>query len=246
MLRPLLPPGLELDTVGGYGFVAVALVQTEALRPAGCRRRSGRTSFSPAIACSPLSAPPMAGACAACASCAATPTAAAWWPAATCSRTTTTTAATPTRRTTADRARVAVADRRRRRRPRRHGRSRRRRRCRRDRRSPRCARRGDSPAAAVHVRLRAGDRRHRRDRGEPHELAPEPVTIGTSSESRSSTSRIPRVHADARRRLSRLRHRLPLASRRSLSAPAEGEGPLMTQVSSTSFGSTGRSTRERR
>src|SRR5205814_8889982 len=35
LLRPLLPPGLELDTAGGLGFVAVALVQAEALRPAG-------------------------------------------------------------------------------------------------------------------------------------------------------------------------------------------------------------------
>jgi hypothetical protein len=34
VLRPLLPPGLELETVGRFGFVAVALVQTEALRPA--------------------------------------------------------------------------------------------------------------------------------------------------------------------------------------------------------------------
>jgi uncharacterized membrane protein YphA (DoxX/SURF4 family) len=41
VLRPLLPPGLELDTFGGYGFVAVALVQTRSLHPAwlpkGCR-----------------------------------------------------------------------------------------------------------------------------------------------------------------------------------------------------------------
>src|SRR5436190_5910131 len=35
VLRPLLPPGLELDTVGDLGFVAVALVQTERLRPDG-------------------------------------------------------------------------------------------------------------------------------------------------------------------------------------------------------------------
>lgn len=33
VLRPLLPPALELETVGGSGFVAVALVQTESLRP---------------------------------------------------------------------------------------------------------------------------------------------------------------------------------------------------------------------
>jgi len=32
-LQPLLPPGLELETVNGQGFIAVALVQTRALRP---------------------------------------------------------------------------------------------------------------------------------------------------------------------------------------------------------------------
>jgi len=35
VLRPMLPPGLELDAVGDEGFVAVALVQTERLRPDG-------------------------------------------------------------------------------------------------------------------------------------------------------------------------------------------------------------------
>jgi len=34
-LRRLLPPGLELETIGGFGFVAVAIVRTERLRPAG-------------------------------------------------------------------------------------------------------------------------------------------------------------------------------------------------------------------
>jgi len=33
ILRPLLPPGLELDTFKGLGFVAIAMVQTEGLRP---------------------------------------------------------------------------------------------------------------------------------------------------------------------------------------------------------------------
>src|SRR5262245_28172375 len=33
LLRPLLPPGLVLDTYGEYGFIAIALVQTERLRP---------------------------------------------------------------------------------------------------------------------------------------------------------------------------------------------------------------------
>lgn len=35
VLRPLLPPGLELETAGDLGFAAVALVQTERLRPDG-------------------------------------------------------------------------------------------------------------------------------------------------------------------------------------------------------------------
>ena len=38
----MLPPGLELDTYGGYGFVALALVQTRALRPAGVPRALGQ------------------------------------------------------------------------------------------------------------------------------------------------------------------------------------------------------------
>lgn len=33
LLRPLLPPGLTLDTFEGFGFVAVALVETQKLRP---------------------------------------------------------------------------------------------------------------------------------------------------------------------------------------------------------------------
>jgi hypothetical protein len=33
VLTPLLPPGLRLDTYGSYGFLAVALVETSALRP---------------------------------------------------------------------------------------------------------------------------------------------------------------------------------------------------------------------
>ena len=45
VLRPLLSPGLELDTAGGYGFVAVALVQTEALRPAGMPAALGQDFF---------------------------------------------------------------------------------------------------------------------------------------------------------------------------------------------------------
>lgn len=45
VLRPLLPPGLELDTVGDLGFVAVALVQTERLRPDGVPAALGGTFF---------------------------------------------------------------------------------------------------------------------------------------------------------------------------------------------------------
>jgi hypothetical protein len=42
MLDPLLPPGLELDTYRGYGFVAIAIVKTRKLRPSFLPRRLGR------------------------------------------------------------------------------------------------------------------------------------------------------------------------------------------------------------
>jgi uncharacterized protein YqjF (DUF2071 family) len=45
ILRPLLPPGLELETFRGYGFVAVALVQTDSLRPAGLPAALGQDFF---------------------------------------------------------------------------------------------------------------------------------------------------------------------------------------------------------
>jgi len=45
VLRGLLPPGLELETYGGYGLVAVALVQTRSLRPAGLPARCGQDFF---------------------------------------------------------------------------------------------------------------------------------------------------------------------------------------------------------
>jgi len=45
LLRPLLPPGLELETVGDNGFVAVALVQTERLRPDGLPAPLGGNFF---------------------------------------------------------------------------------------------------------------------------------------------------------------------------------------------------------
>lgn len=38
VLQPLLPPGLVLDSLGDHAFLAVAMVQTEALRPAGLPR----------------------------------------------------------------------------------------------------------------------------------------------------------------------------------------------------------------
>ena len=44
-LRPLLPPGLELDTCGDDGFVAVALVQARRLRPAGVPPALGSDFF---------------------------------------------------------------------------------------------------------------------------------------------------------------------------------------------------------
>jgi len=45
VLRPLLPPGLELDTYDGHAFVAVALVQTEKLRPAALPAALGQNFF---------------------------------------------------------------------------------------------------------------------------------------------------------------------------------------------------------
>jgi len=44
-LRPLLSPGLVLDVWNGWGFVAIALVQTRALRPAGLPARLGQDFF---------------------------------------------------------------------------------------------------------------------------------------------------------------------------------------------------------
>jgi hypothetical protein len=45
ILRPLLSPGLELEMAGGHGFIAVALVQTQALRPAGMPAAVGQDFF---------------------------------------------------------------------------------------------------------------------------------------------------------------------------------------------------------
>ena len=44
-LQPLLPPGLELDRYGDKGFLAIALVQTEGLRPAFVPRALGQDFF---------------------------------------------------------------------------------------------------------------------------------------------------------------------------------------------------------
>ncbi len=44
-LEPLLPPGLALDTHHGFGFVAIAMVQTESLRPAFCPKWMGQDFF---------------------------------------------------------------------------------------------------------------------------------------------------------------------------------------------------------
>ena len=44
-LRPMLPPGLSVDSYNGLGFVAIALVQTRALRPKGFPRFLGRDFF---------------------------------------------------------------------------------------------------------------------------------------------------------------------------------------------------------
>jgi hypothetical protein len=45
VLNPLLPPGLMLDTHNGFGFVAIAMVQTERLRPAFFPRAFGKDFF---------------------------------------------------------------------------------------------------------------------------------------------------------------------------------------------------------
>lgn len=44
-LQPLLPPGLQLDCHGEHGFLAIALVQTQGLRPAFLPRALGQDFF---------------------------------------------------------------------------------------------------------------------------------------------------------------------------------------------------------
>jgi Uncharacterized conserved protein (COG2071) len=45
VLQPLIPPGLVLDTYGEYGFLAIAMVQTERLRPTFLPSMMERDSF---------------------------------------------------------------------------------------------------------------------------------------------------------------------------------------------------------
>jgi hypothetical protein len=45
ILEPLLPPGLVLDTYEGFGFLAIAMVQTESLRPSFIPDKLGRDFF---------------------------------------------------------------------------------------------------------------------------------------------------------------------------------------------------------
>jgi len=45
ILEPMLPPGLVLDTHQGFGFVAIAMVWTESLRPVFCPALLGQDFF---------------------------------------------------------------------------------------------------------------------------------------------------------------------------------------------------------
>jgi hypothetical protein len=45
VLRPLVPPGLEIDTYNGFGFLTVAMVWTRNLRPAGFPAFLGQDFF---------------------------------------------------------------------------------------------------------------------------------------------------------------------------------------------------------
>jgi hypothetical protein len=45
LLQPLLPPGLLLDSYRGFGFLAIAMVQTERLRPSFLPAALGRDFF---------------------------------------------------------------------------------------------------------------------------------------------------------------------------------------------------------
>ncbi len=45
ILEPLLPPGITLDAYGKFGFLAVAMVRTEAMRPVFCPAPLGQDFF---------------------------------------------------------------------------------------------------------------------------------------------------------------------------------------------------------
>jgi hypothetical protein len=45
LLQPLLPPGLLLDAYRGFGFLAIAMVQTERLRPSFLPAAAGKNFF---------------------------------------------------------------------------------------------------------------------------------------------------------------------------------------------------------
>src|SRR5437867_4324319 len=45
LLLPLLPPGLSLDTYEGFGFLAIAMVQTRELRPVFLHKVLGQRFF---------------------------------------------------------------------------------------------------------------------------------------------------------------------------------------------------------
>ena len=45
VLQPMLPPGLQLDTYGEFGFLAIAMVETRNLRPAFLPEQMGMSFF---------------------------------------------------------------------------------------------------------------------------------------------------------------------------------------------------------
>lgn len=61
VLAPLLPPGLRLYELRGLGFLAIALVDTKALRPRGYPEAFGSDFFLAAIASSRSSKRPRDG-----------------------------------------------------------------------------------------------------------------------------------------------------------------------------------------
>ena len=124
------------------------------------------------------------------------------------------------------RIRVAVRDAGSRRRPRRDRRLARTRRCRPARRSPRCARRGaspgrcPSPSTSSRRRTRSSRSRRRAPTGSRRRSR---VDVRAPLVLRSA--RLPRLHADPGRGVSRRRHRLPVGTRRPLSRSARRAQP---------------------